>query len=55
MKEMETGTLAVRSRKLGDLGSFTVDDLLTELNRCADEAEEMTLVGEVVEDKSDQK
>lgn len=47
MKEMETNQLAVRSRKLGDLGSFAVDDLVEELRRCADNAEEMTLVGEV--------
>lgn len=46
MKEMENNSLAVRSRKLGDLGSFSVDDLLVELRRCSDEAEELTLVGE---------
>ena len=46
MKEMESNSLAVRSRKLGDLGSFSVDDLLTELRRCADDAEELTLMGE---------
>lgn len=45
-KEMEHGTLAVRSRKLGDLGSFTVDDFLAEVNRCTEIAEEMTMVGE---------
>lgn len=44
-KEMESGTLAVRSRKLGDLGSFKVDDLLTEMSRCAEQAEEMTAMG----------
>lgn len=46
MKEMETNQLAVRSRKLGDLGSFRVDDLVAELRRCSDAAEEMTLMGE---------
>jgi threonyl-tRNA synthetase len=46
MKEMESNSLAVRSRKLGDLGSFEVEDLLSELKRCAAAAEEMTLVGE---------
>ena len=45
MKEMESNSLAVRSRKLGDLGSFSVDELLAELRRCNDEAEELTLVG----------
>ncbi len=49
MKEMESGSLAVRSRKLGDLGSFSIDDLLEELVRCDEEAIEMTLVGEVEE------
>ena len=52
VKEMENNSLAVRSRKLGDLGSFSVDDLLDELARCSDEAVEMTLVGEV-DDKTD--
>ena len=47
--EMETKTLAVRSRKLGDLGSFTIPDLLTELQRCVTNAEEMSLVGMKVE------
>lgn len=46
MKEMESGKLAIRSRKLGDLGSFTLDDLLLELGNCADEAVEMTKMGE---------
>lgn len=46
MKEMESNKLAIRSRKLGDLGSFSVPDLLGELTRCAEAAEEMTLVGE---------
>jgi threonyl-tRNA synthetase len=49
MKELEEGTLAVRSRKLGDLGSFTIDDLLAELKRCDDTAEEMTLLGKAPE------
>ena len=47
VKEMEEGTLAVRSRKEGDLGSFSFDDLLSELKRCDDAAEEMTKMGEV--------
>ena len=49
MKEMEAGTLAIRSRKLGDLGSFSVDGLLEELVRCSDDAIEMTTMGEVEE------
>jgi threonyl-tRNA synthetase len=49
MKEMEEGTLAVRSRKLGDLGSFAIDELLAELKRCDDTAEEMTLLGKAPE------
>ena len=48
MKEMESGTLAIRSRKQGDLGSFAIDALLEELVRCSDEAIEMTTMGEVV-------
>eukprot|EP00571_Detonula_confervacea_P001993 CAMPEP_0172321956 /NCGR_PEP_ID=MMETSP1058-20130122/44722_1 /TAXON_ID=83371 /ORGANISM="Detonula confervacea, Strain CCMP 353" /LENGTH=722 /DNA_ID=CAMNT_0013037583 /DNA_START=113 /DNA_END=2281 /DNA_ORIENTATION=+ len=47
MKELEEGTLAVRSRKLGDLGSFSVDDLLEELKRCDGDAEEMSKMGMV--------
>jgi len=46
MKEMETGKLAVRSRKLGDLGSFAMQDLLDELVRCSDDAVEMEVMGE---------
>lgn len=49
MKELEEGTLAVRSRKLGDLGSFAVDDLLAELKQCDGDAVEMTKMGEVPE------
>ncbi|CAB9504103.1 Threonine--tRNA ligase catalytic [Seminavis robusta] len=45
-KEMESGTLAVRSRQLGDMGSFNVDDLLNEMSRCAQETVEMTTKGE---------
>lgn len=45
VKEMETNTLAVRSRKEGDLGSFAIPDLLAELARCAEAAEEMTKKG----------
>lgn len=52
--EMENDSLAVRSRKLGDLGSFSVEDLLTELKRCSDDAEEMTLVGELPPPKEEQ-
>jgi threonyl-tRNA synthetase len=46
MKEMESNKLAIRSRRLGDLGSFSVPDLLSELSRCSAAAEEMTLRGE---------
>ncbi len=49
MKEMESGTLAIRSRKLNDLGSFSVDALLEELVRCSDEAIEMSTMGEFEE------
>lgn len=49
MKEMENSSLAIRSRKLGDLGSFSVDTLLEELARCSDDAVEMTTMGEVDE------
>jgi threonyl-tRNA synthetase len=45
VKEMESNTLAVRSRKLGDLGSFGVEDLFEELSRCSEIAEEMKLEG----------
>jgi len=49
MKEMESGKLAIRSRKLGDLGSYAVDDLLDELARCSEDTVEMTKMGEVEE------
>jgi threonyl-tRNA synthetase len=47
--EMESNTLAVRSRKLGDLGSFSVSDLLQEIIQCSEAAEEMTKVGQKVD------
>jgi threonyl-tRNA synthetase len=53
MKEMEAGTLAIRSRKLGDLGSFEIDELLAELVRCDEEAIEMTTQG-AIEVKSEE-
>lgn len=53
MKEMETNTLAVRSRKLGDLGSFSIPDLLAELQRCSEAAEEMTKMGETDKPEED--
>jgi len=49
MKEMEAGRLAIRSRQHGDLGSYSVDDLLTELSQCAQDNIEFTKVGEVKE------
>jgi len=52
VKEMESGRLAIRSRKLGDLGSFDVDDLISELASCAEDAVEMTTMG-AVEEKND--
>mmetsp|Transcript_18611 Transcript_18611/g.46182 ORF Transcript_18611/g.46182 Transcript_18611/m.46182 type:complete len:683 (-) Transcript_18611:57-2105(-) len=47
MKEMESGKLAIRSRQLGDLGAFEVDELLQELSACVDNTVEMTKMGEV--------
>lgn len=49
VKEMESGKLAIRSRKDGDLGSFEVDALLDEIVRCNEMAEEMTMKGEIEE------
>lgn len=55
MKEMESGTLAIRSRKLGDLGSWAVDDLIAEVSNCAEEAVEFTKMGEKEpEEKADE-
>lgn len=45
MQEVEDTTLSLRSRKLGDLGSFGVDELMQELTACLENAEEMTKVG----------
>lgn len=47
MKEMESGKLAIRSRQYGDLGSYTVDALLTELSQCTGDSIELTEVGEI--------
>jgi threonyl-tRNA synthetase len=47
VKEMETGTLAIRSRKNGDLGIFKVHDILSELHSCSEAAVELTKMGEV--------
>jgi len=47
MKEMESGKLAIRSRQYGDLGSYTVDALLTELSQCTGDSIELTKVGEI--------
>ena len=52
MKEMESGKLAIRSRKLGDLGSFGVDELLDELILCVQNTVEMTKMGEVEKKES---
>jgi len=52
MKEMESGKLAIRSRKLGDLGSFGVNELLEELMLCAENAVEMTKIGEMEKEES---
>merc|ERR1719354_485315 len=38
---MESGKLAIRSRKLGNLGSFGVDELLDELADCVVGMKEM--------------
>lgn len=45
-KELESGKLAIRSRKMGDMGLFLVDDLLSELASCAADATELTRIGE---------
>eukprot|EP00586_Coscinodiscus_wailesii_P000385 CAMPEP_0172488008 /NCGR_PEP_ID=MMETSP1066-20121228/17354_1 /TAXON_ID=671091 /ORGANISM="Coscinodiscus wailesii, Strain CCMP2513" /LENGTH=705 /DNA_ID=CAMNT_0013254975 /DNA_START=171 /DNA_END=2288 /DNA_ORIENTATION=- len=47
VKEMDSGKLAVRSRKEGDLGMWDVDDLLNEIDESIDQAEEMVKMGEV--------
>ncbi|KAL7567937.1 hypothetical protein ACA910_019649 [Epithemia clementina (nom. ined.)] len=52
-QEMEQNTLAIRSRKLGDLGSFGVDELLDELERCAEDAIEMTKMGKQEQKNTD--
>ena len=46
MKEMEAGTLAVRSNDFGDLGSFSVDELMSDLAQCSADAVEFTKMGE---------
>jgi len=54
MKEMSTGTLAIRSRKEGDLASWKIDELLDEVGRCANAAEEMVKMGEVLLDEAEE-
>lgn len=39
----------MRSRQLGDLGSFSVDDLLAELKSCGNDAVEMTKMGGILQ------
>lgn len=51
--EMELKTLAVRSRKFGDLGSFKVIDLLEEIKQCSESATEMTRVGDKAEPQAE--
>jgi len=46
VKEADSGKLALRSRLVGDLGSFAVDDLLDHLSNCIENAEEMKIVGD---------
>jgi threonyl-tRNA synthetase len=53
MREMESGKLAIRSRKLGDLGSFELNDLLDELASCSEQGVEMTKIGEKEEPKEE--
>jgi threonyl-tRNA synthetase len=55
MKEMESGDLAVRSRKLGDLGSYSVDDLVAELSQCSSDAVELTKMGKKEEKFNEEK
>ena len=43
--QFEDGMLPVCSQKMGDLGSYRVDELLEELTRCNLEAHEMTEMG----------
>lgn len=45
VKEMETQTLAIRSKRLGDLGSYKVEECMDEIRRCSDAAEEIAKVG----------
>jgi len=54
MKEIESGKLAIRSRKEGDLGSFTIDAFLEEMIRCDTAAEEMTMKGEFPEKEEEE-
>ena len=49
VKEMESGTLAVRSRQEGDLGIWKIDDFFEEIENCVNAAEEMVKMGEVIE------
>ena len=53
MKEVESGKLAIRSRKLGDLGSFLVEDLIDELAQCSEDAVELTKMGEIPEPEAE--
>jgi threonyl-tRNA synthetase len=46
MKEMESGKLTIRSRKLGDLGLFDSDTLLSAVADCAEDAVEFSQQGE---------
>jgi hypothetical protein len=55
MKEIENNTIAVRCRKLGgDIGSFSITDLLNEIQQCSVDATEMTKFGTIVEQQQQQ-
>eukprot|EP00587_Corethron_hystrix_P003053 CAMPEP_0113319920 /NCGR_PEP_ID=MMETSP0010_2-20120614/13925_1 /TAXON_ID=216773 ORGANISM="Corethron hystrix, Strain 308" /NCGR_SAMPLE_ID=MMETSP0010_2 /ASSEMBLY_ACC=CAM_ASM_000155 /LENGTH=689 /DNA_ID=CAMNT_0000177577 /DNA_START=200 /DNA_END=2269 /DNA_ORIENTATION=+ /assembly_acc=CAM_ASM_000155 len=46
VKELESRKIALRSKKLGDLGLHGIEDLLDEIERCDENAVEMELMGE---------
>lgn len=42
VKEMEAKTITIRSRQYGDLGTFPIKDLFQEIQKCSNNADELT-------------
>lgn len=55
VKEMETNTISIRSRQYGDLGTFPINELFSEIQKCSNDAIEMTMKKESMSNDNDTK